>query len=605
MRLGIDFGTTNSAAAVYDGSQLHPVLMQTVTAGESQILPSLIYIDRKHNVTLGQDAAREYTRRETGRGVNWKSRSIGTIQIVVGGKGSTPITYQQEVFVTYDDAASGRLLQSIKTALRNPRYDGTQIFERYFTLDELIALLLRHLKQSAEARFGQTIDEVVIGRPVKFADDPHVSFRAEEIIYKAARKVGFQDISFHMEPIGALYVYHVSSPQRRKALVFDFGGGTLDLTVAEVGGKTAPNVLATRGILVGGDDLDKAIFRSLLPYFGEDSSRGEMLPFEVIDALRDWQTMPELTRPQYLELFRRLRKTHKRPKTIDALQTLVSKNIGFSLFREIERVKRELTDQEESELHFIYETIDIHETITRAKFERLIAPELKLVEDGIHQVMADAKVTPAEIDVVLRTGGSSLVPAYVRMLSGIFGEDRLHEMDPLVSVVGGLGIIAYENAGMRGTYRGKYRDDRLDIQIHSTHTDGRDLIYRPAVDSLCYVDRETTIRKIPVELTGLRAIRMVNLDMECNDEQYLTFTLDKPAVVFVAYASSATNIPEWLRGFKEEENYKIEVMDDWWGIKELQVYSKPFEAGEITLGANRAWGAEGRCDPHYLVIIEG
>jgi hypothetical chaperone protein len=601
MRLGIDFGTTNSAAAVYDGSQLHPVTMHN---SQKEILPSLIYIDRQYQVTLGQEAAREYTRRETGRGVNWKSRSIGTIEIVVGGKGGNPITYQQQVFVTYDDAASGRLLQSIKTALRNPRYDGTQIFERYYTIDELIAMLLARLKESAEKEFGKPCNEVVIGRPVKFADDPHTSFRAEEIIYKAARKVGFKDISFHMEPIGALYVYHISTQERRKVLVFDFGGGTLDLTVAEVGGKEAPNVLSTRGILVGGDDLDKAIFKSLMPYFGEDSSRGEMLPFEVVDALRDWQTMPELTRPQYVEMFRRLKKTHKRPKTIDALHTLISKNVGFSLFREVERVKRELTDNEESELHFIYENINIHETITRTKFERMIAPLVKQVEEGIHQVLADAGTTPDEIDVVLRTGGSSLVPAYVRMLSDIFGAEKLYEMDPLVSVVGGLGIIAHENAGMRGSYRPKFRDltEPLPFKANSQHTYE---LYHPSVDAKCYVERDTVIRKMPVDLTGLRAIRPANLDSECTDDDLITITLDKPRMIYVAYASSAHNIPQWLRSFKEEPDYKIEVMDDWWGIKELQVYSKEFPAGEVKLGANRAWGAEGRCDPHYLVIMEG
>jgi hypothetical protein len=328
--------------------------------------------------------------------------------------------------------------------------------------------------------------------------------------------------------------------------------------------------------------------------------------------------MPELTRPQYQELFRRLRKTHKRPRTIEALQTLVSKNIGFSLFREVERVKRDLTNADESELHFIYENIDIHEIITRAKFERMIALQLNEVEDGILKVLADANVQPGDIDVVLRTGGSSLVPAFVRLLSGIFGEEKLHEMDPLVSVVGGLGIIAHENAGMRGTYRGKYRalSEPLPVYVPRDLTSPEaqaafaaagdiPLVYQPEVDARCYLERETTIRKMPVDLTGLRAIRTVNLDSECKDEVFLRFTLDKPGMVYVAYASSATRLPMWLRDFKEEADYKIEVVDEWWGIKELQVYSKEFPAGEIVLGANRAWGAEGRCDPHYLVIIEG
>jgi hypothetical protein len=72
----------------------------------------------------------------------------------------------------------------------------------------------------------------------------------------------------------------------------------------------------------------------------------------------------------------------------------------------------------------------------------------------------------------------------------------------------------------------------------------------------------------------------------------------------VGYAAAATRVPKWLRDFQMED-MKIEVDDEWWGIKELQVYSQTLEPGTITLGANRAPGAEGRCDPHYLVIIEG
>src|SRR5262249_27401042 len=155
-----------------------------------------------------------------------------------------------------DEAAFGRLLQSIKTALRNELYSGTQIFDRFYTLDELIALVLTKLKDAAEKQLGQECTEVVVGRPVKFSDKEWVSKRAEEIIYKGARQAGFKEISFQAEPIGALYVYHAATPIRQLVLVFDFGGGTLDLTVAEVGGGIAPKVLASRGVLVGGDDLD-------------------------------------------------------------------------------------------------------------------------------------------------------------------------------------------------------------------------------------------------------------------------------------------------------------------------------------------------------------
>ena len=76
----------------------------------------------------------------------------------------------------------------------------------------------------------------MIGRPVRFSDDPAVTARAEEILYKAARLAGFDDVRFQMEPIGAAFLYHARTPERTRALIFDFGGGTLDLTVADLGG---------------------------------------------------------------------------------------------------------------------------------------------------------------------------------------------------------------------------------------------------------------------------------------------------------------------------------------------------------------------------------
>ncbi|MCU0498253.1 MAG: Hsp70 family protein [Anaerolineae bacterium] len=591
MRIGIDFGTTNSAAALYDGNRLHPI----TTLDHANILPSLIYLTRQHQVILGVEAAREYTRRETGRAVHWKTKDFGSIEIVVAGTGGGPIIYQHPITLTYDDAANGRLIQSVKTALRSIEYGGTQVFDRYYTLDELIALVLGYLKTQAETQLGQPCDEVVIGRPVQFSDRVYVSTRAEEIIYKAALRVGFREVRFQLEPIGALYLYHSEATQRQKALVFDFGGGTLDLTVAEVGGRSDPQVLATRGLLVGGDDLDKRIMRSLLPYFGEDPMNGMSLPYDLVNALGDWQTMPDLSRPQYRDTFTHLRKTHPRPDQIAALETLVTKNVGFSLFRAIERVKRDLTTQDESELHFLYESIQIQERITRAKFERWIAPELEAVREGVFAVLAEANTPPDQIEVVLRTGGSSLVPAFVRLLSEIFAPDKLTELDPLISVVGGLGILAYQERGLAGPYRHKYLDPIQDASYPR---------YTIGIDSRVYQDRETVIRKLPVELSGFQALQMRYNDREAQDETHLTFTIDRPCRVYVTYAASANTIPLWLRPFSLDANFKVEVHDEWWGIKELNIYSQEYPRGAVILGGNRAYGAHGKCDPQYLVIVE-
>src|SRR5512139_1930639 len=156
-RFGIDFGTTNSAIAFFDGRELH---RPTLDPGSDNplVLPSLLYIDRQQRPTAGLAAARQYLQHETGRRATWEKRRVGEIDVVASG-----VSYVQTVHVLVDTGAQGRLLQYVKTALRDPGYDGTQIFDRFYTVDELIALILRPLKVSAEQQLQTECHSVVMG----------------------------------------------------------------------------------------------------------------------------------------------------------------------------------------------------------------------------------------------------------------------------------------------------------------------------------------------------------------------------------------------------------------------------------------------------------
>ncbi|MBC8098825.1 MAG: hypothetical protein H7Y11_05240, partial [Armatimonadetes bacterium] len=116
--------------------------------------------------------------------------------------------------------------------------------------------------------------------------------------------------------------------------------------------------------------------------------------------------------------------------------------------------------------------------------------------------------------------------------------------------------------------------------------------------------RDTTIRRLPVMLCGMRLLQLSSQADEVTAEDFVSFTLDAPARVWVAYAGSATRIPEWLRTFTPEEA-DIDLADEWWGGKVQKLYSREYPAGRVVLGGNRAFGALGRCDPQYLVLIEG
>ncbi len=608
-RFGIDFGTTNSAIAFFDGQELH---RPTLDPGSPNplVLPSLLYIDRQQHSTAGLAAAREYLHYETGRRATWEKRRVGEIEVI-----TSEFSYVQTVHVLVDTGAHGRLLQYIKTALRDPGYDGTQVFDRFYTVDELIAMILRPLKASAEQQLDRECQNVVLGRPVKFSPDPAVSDRAQEILYKAARFAGFADIRFEMEPIGALYFYHRTSPQRELALIFDFGGGTLDLTLAEVGGPKPPSIIATLGVLVGGDDLDKRLMQHLLKYFGgvprpgHRASLARALPPDVLDLLENWQTMPLLSRPNFMKILNEYRADN--PTAIDALITLVTRNLGFQLFREIEQAKIRLSEAQLTPLKFDHSGIAIHETITRYKFEELIAPEIEAVDSGVRQILHDAAINPDQVDVVLRTGGTSAVPAFTELLADIFDRRKIRSLELLTSVVGGLAIAAHEDRaareeredhGQSSAYEAIYpKNPASAIDEIRSETQRDHELYEFRINASCYGDAPYTVTRIPVALSALPAIRTAQADKAVESEAFLHIHLSRPATIYIAYDADALRTPNWLADFAREP-LVIEI-DQLGTPRYFKVYSKEFVAGSVTLGGNRAAGSSGNIFLNYLIII--
>ncbi len=598
MRLGIDFGTTNSSVARFDGSQLSRLELDPAN-DNPHVLPSLIYIHRDQHARVGTAAATEYLDHETGRPVSWEKKRVGEIDVA-----ASDMSYVQTVHAMVDTAAQGRLLQYVKTALRDPRYQGTQVFSRFYTLDELIAILLRSLKAKAEQAFDEASDAVVIGRPVQFSDDAAVAERAEEIIFKGARLAGFRDIRFQFEPIGAAYYYHRSAPRRQLALIFDFGGGTLDLTVAELGGSTPPNILASHGVLLGGDDLDRRVMQSLKPYFGAPVPGKPSLPDYLLDPLDNWQTMPILSRPTMLKTIDEYRARGVPARTLAALKTLATRNLGFKLFREIEQAKKALSDQHLAKLDFEYEEIKIHETLTRRQFEGMITEEVARAERGVWNTLEKAGIEPGKIEVVLRTGGTSAVPAFAKMLAGIFGEEKLAEMDLLTSVVGGLAILAHEGGGYAPRAAAKYDCTRIpasgSLRVRSSKAYDR---YEFRIGARCYRDSAYTLTKIPVELSGLPALRTAQEDKNSTSKLFMQFELAQPARVYIAFDYTTGSPPDWLRAWHTHNQFM--TAEQWGTERHFRLYSNEFPAGRVQLGGNRAAGQHGEVFMNYLVVIEG
>jgi hypothetical chaperone protein len=441
MNVGLDFGTSNSSIARYGDGKIQLFDLDPGSLNP-HMLRSFIFINRAQERFVGTEAVARYQEVETGRPVYWESKSMGQIQMIVGGSGGSPIVYWDDLMVRIDTAAQGRLIQSVKTALRNPAYEGTEVFETFYPVENLIAILLENLRIRCEAATGEAVDGVMLGRPVKFSDDPAVDDRAQAKIEAAAQIAGFKDIRFAYEPVAAAYVYHQQTAERQAALVFDFGGGTLDLTVVELGGTAEPEVLATRGVLIGGDDLDRALLQPLKRHFGEGATlrNRQPVPAHIFGLLDSWQTMVLLSRPEYRSLLRDALRGSD-PDAIARLIHLIEKNLGFALFQEIEGAKIRLSSEATANVALERDDFSFKQLVTRPQFERLAVRFINRIEADIDRVVADSGLQAGDIQAVLRTGGSAQIPAVIRMLGEKFGHDRLRPLNPFETIVGGLAIL--------------------------------------------------------------------------------------------------------------------------------------------------------------------
>jgi hypothetical protein len=139
----------------------------------------------------------------------------------------------------------------------------------------------------------------------------------------------------------------------------------------------------------------------------------------------------------------RIEQTALRPHQIRALMDLVSNSYGLKMFDIVEGAKRQLSEQERATIHLDGKGFEVYEPVTRAEFEGIIGPEIRIIEDYLDNLLREADLTPDDIDVVIRTGGSSQIPAFVQMLEARFGREKVRSLDTFSSVTSGLGIIGH------------------------------------------------------------------------------------------------------------------------------------------------------------------
>lgn len=451
MWYGLDFGTSNSAVALLpEGSEQVKVLPVDPGQARPEIMSTLIYIRRDGELAIGSAASEAYYRDNVGReAVRRKINTGQTIKSYVSGVGEVT----EQLVVEADINQPGRFFQAIKSFLSDESYTGTEIWGRSTTIEELISLFLKTMKDRADELTGQIAEGVVLGRPVYFSPDGKGDDIAQERLKTAAELAGFKEIHFQYEPVAAALHYELELADKEEyVLVFDFGGGTLDTTIVRVGrnrqhkGDRFDDILATNGRVIGGNTFDEEIMeKKLFKHFGEDTRWGDQrlhLPHYIFGMLRRWYTIPNLQQEQIYSFLDDITRLSDGRKQLKALKCLISKNYGYSLFQEIERAKVALSKEWETRLSFFQEAIAIDEYFSRINFEAIIAGHLRRIETCIDETLATAGLQPQEIGAVLRTGGSSYIPAVQKMLERKFGRQSLRFQDAFSNVASGLGVAA-------------------------------------------------------------------------------------------------------------------------------------------------------------------
>ena len=461
---GIDFGTTNSSVALARDGQVEVLEIDPVNDNPTS-LPSLLYITREGEQIVGRAAANSFIERNVDREVVLQQVDLGVhIEGYVGGEGDndygpvlrkdgSDLTEAVTARALVEVNSPGRLFQSLKTSLRLRQFRGTEVFGTHYQIEELTAEILKRIKSTVDAAAGEDIDAAVFGRPVHFSERESEDEVAERRLETAAQLAGFKKVDFFYEPVGACVEYAISQDHTQRLMVVDIGGGTFDVCIMEFGGAresasrlAESKILGVSGVPVAGDAIDHEITRDkIFPCLGSRARYGPAqlpLPQYLFDNVVDWQNLYKLNTEETVNWLIAAQVSSNQPEAIRALRALIQRNYGYPLGREVESAKKRLSEEFATVIRFSGEDIDLEQPLERGEFAHIIEHMLDRMTRTLEDAEKAAGVGPGDLDRVLTTGGTSLIPAVREMLAARYGPEKLHQRDTFTSVAAGLAIVA-------------------------------------------------------------------------------------------------------------------------------------------------------------------
>ena len=408
--LGIDFGTSNSAAALRrtDGT-LHTLMLDGARA---EMPTALFFASESHSVLYGSQAVQAYLQGQ-----------------------------------------EGRLLRALKSLL------GSRLMDEYTAVNgqsvryfDILVLFFQELKRRCEAVLGSPVTHAVLGRPVHFVDDdPARDALAEETLGRAARAAGLSELRFIMEPVAAAldYAQRISRPTR--VLVVDIGGGTSDFTVMQLqpqGRAEAHQILATSGVHLGGTDFDRLLdLDSVMPLLGYRhlGPSGRPMPSSVFFDLSTWHLIHQAYTRRALHFAQELWTDYADLALHARLMDALEGQHGHRILAQVEAAKIACsTSAQDSpiDLDFLRHdpTTHLGAHISAAGMAQALADALARIVQCAQDCVRQSGL--AAVDAVYLTGGSSALAPLVQALRRSMPEATLVEGNRFGGVAAGLAQAA-------------------------------------------------------------------------------------------------------------------------------------------------------------------
>ncbi|QDL90429.1 Hsp70 family protein [Paroceanicella profunda] len=404
--LAMDFGTSNSAAAILDGDT--PLRLPIESGAET--LPTAVFFPAdRSNMRIGAAAA----------------------EALIEGE-------------------EGRYMRALKSVLGTALFHESRLVGgRRRTLADIVTAFIAEVRRRAEAAAGRPFTRALSGRPVHFhTADPERDARAEADLRACYLAAGFEDVRFMFEPEAAALASHGLGQRGELGLIVDIGGGTSDFSVFRAEGNRV-EILASHGIRLGGTDFDHAISMAhAMPHLGHGGqlrrSFGEGLtqvPNAIYVDLSTWAKIPFVYAPETLRLVRDMVRNAVDPQRMGRLETVIEAELGHELAFAVEAGKISANGAGRAggiDMGFIEPGLSA--AISAASLDAALAEFRGRLRTAMEETLRFARVAPQGIGSVILVGGSSLMDLVSAEARAVCPEARLSRSEAFTAVVDGLAL---------------------------------------------------------------------------------------------------------------------------------------------------------------------